>query len=162
MATIRIVSGSPFLENELSKEFEISNKEADIGIIVLKSSSANDSKIILRDSFQESYDAVLSMLEAGIDRILTVGGFSTIQGERWKSLGQRWEPENGYSINSVEGLSHLIFEVILRSKSKESRIYSAKLEKEPTSQWLAKNIRMILTNEDSNFREHQGIVHIVE
>ena len=162
MATIRIVSGSPFLENELSKEFEISNKEADIGIIVLKSSSADDSKIILRDSFQESYDAVLSMLEAGIERILTVGGFSTIQGERWKSLGERWEPENGYSINSIEGLSHLIFEVILRSKSKESRIYSAKLEKEPTSQWLAKNIRMILTNEDSNFREHQGIVHIVE
>lgn len=162
MATIRIVSGSSFLENELSKEFEISNKEADIGIIVLKSSTANDSKIILGESFQESYDAVLSMLEAGIERILTVGGFSTIQGERWKSLGERWEPVNGYSINSVEGLSHLILEVILRSKSKESRIYSAKLEKEPTSQWLAQKIRMILANEDSNFREHQGITHIVD
>lgn len=162
MATIRIVSGSPFLENELSKEFEISNEEADIGILVLKSSSANDSKIILRESFQESYDAILSMLEAGVERILTVGDFSTIQGERWKSLGQIWEPENGYSINSVQGLSHLIFEVILRSKSKESRMYSAKLEKEPTSQWLAKHIRMILANEDSNFREHQGIVHILD
>ena len=162
MATVRIVSGSPFLENELSKEFEISNKEADIGVIVLKSSSANDSKIILRESFEESYDAVLSMLEAGIERILAVGGFSTIQGERWKSLGRRWEPENGNSINSVEGLSHLILEVILRSKSNESRMYSAKLEKEPTSKWLAQKIRMILANEDSNFREHQGITHIID
>ena len=162
MATIRIVSGSPFLENELSKEFEISNKEADIGIIVLQSSSANDSKIILRESFEESYDAILSMLKAGVGKILTIGDYSTIQGERWKSLGQTWVPENGYSINSVEGLSHLILEVILRSKSKESRIYSAKLGKEPTSQWLANNIRMILANEDSNFHEHQGILHIVD
>ena len=162
MATIRIVSGSPFLENELSKEFEISDKEADIGILVLKSSSANDSKIILRESFQESYEAIISMLEAGVERILTVGDFSTIQGERWKNLGHKWEPENGYSINSVPGLSHLILEVILRSKSNESRIYSAKLEKEPTSQWLAQKIRMILANEDSNFCEHQGITHIVD
>ena len=162
MATIRIVSGSPFLENELSKEFEISNQEADIGIIFLKSSNANDSKIILQESFQESYDAIFSMLEAGVERILTIGGFSTIQGERWKNLGHRWEPEYGYSVNNIQGLSHLILEVILKSKSKESRIYSAKLEKEPTSQWLAKHIRMILTNEDSNFREHQGITHIVD
>ena len=162
MATIRIVSGSPCLENELSKEFEISNKEADIGIIVLKSSSANDSKIILQESFQESYEAILSMFEAGVERILTVGDFSTIQGERWKSVGKRWEPENGYSINSVQGLSHLILEVILKAKSNGERIYSAKLEKEPTSQWLAKHIRMILANEDSNFLEHQGIVHIVD
>jgi len=162
MATIRIVSGSPFLENELSKDFEISNQEADIGIIFLKSSNAIDSKIVLQESFQESYDAILSLIEAGVERILTIGDFSTIQGERWKSLGQRWEPLNGYSINSIQGLSHLILEVILKSKSDKSRIYSAKLEKEPNSHWLAKNIRMILANEDSNFLEHQGIVHIVD
>lgn len=160
MATIRIVSDSPILENELSRQFTISEVNADIGIIVLKTADSVDARLALTQAFEESHNAILSMIDDGIDTILTVGDLSTIQGNRWKNKNEAWKPSYGYSLDSVQGLSHLILEVIMKSKSSKVRIFSAKLVQSPDSEWLSKNIKLILANNTSNFIEHQGISHI--
>ena len=81
--------------------------------------------------------------------------------KRWLQNSDTWFPAMGASLNCVAGMSHLIIEVMAKSRSSKTAFYSVKTDDEIMPEKLSKIVSSILSNDSSDQIEHQGITHIM-
>jgi len=161
MPKLWLENSSPEFETAAREYFELGQKDADVGVIFLVKSLAIDIKNRMQESYEVNIEKIEMMLANDVKRILTVGDTSTINGKRWLQQSDTWSPLLGASLNCVEGMSHLIIEVIAKSRSSKTAFYSVKTDDAITPQKLSKIVSSILSN-DSNYQiHHQGITHIM-
>jgi len=161
MPKLWLENSSPEFETAALEYFGLGKKEADIGVIFLTKSSAIDIKSRMRESYEINIEKIEMMMANDVKRILIIGDRSTINGKRWLQKSNTWSPLMGASLNCVEGMSHLIIEVIAKSRSSNAEFYSIKTDDEITPENLIKIISSILSSDLSNQIEHQGITHIM-
>ena len=112
MPKLWLENSSPEFETAAREYFELGQKDADVGVIFLTKSSAIDIKNRMQESYEVNIEKIEMMLANDVKRILTVGDTSTINGKRWLQQSDTWSPLLGASLNCVEGMSHLIIEVL--------------------------------------------------
>ena len=161
MPKLWLENSSPEFENAASEYFELGKKDADLGVIFLTKSSAIDTKSRMRESYEINIEKFEMMLANDVKRILTIGDTSTINGKRWLQQSDTWSPLLGASLNCVAGMSHLIIEVVAKSRSSDTELYSIKTDDEITPEKLNNIVSSILSNDSSNQIHHQGITHIM-
>lgn len=161
MPKLWLENSSPKFETAASEYFDLGKNEADLGVIFLTKSSAIDIKTRMQESYEVNIEKIEMMLANDVTRILTIGDRSTINGKRWLQNSDTWSPAMGASLNCIAGMSHLIIEVIAKSRSSKTAFYSIKIDYEITPEKLSKIVSSILSNDSSNQFEHQGIIHIM-
>ena len=161
MPKLWLENSSPEFENAATEYFDLGKNDADIGVIFLAKSLAIDITNRMQESFEVNIEKIEMMLANDVKRILTIGDKSTINGKRWLEKSNTWSPAMGASLNSIAGMSHLIIEVIAKSRSSKTAFYSVKTDDEITLEKLSKIVSSILSNDSSNQIHHQGITHIM-
>lgn len=161
MPKLWLENSSSKFETAASEYFELGKRDADLGVIFLTKSSAIDTKSRMRESYEINIEKFEMMLANDVKRILTIGDTSTINGKRWLEKSNTWSPALGASLNCIAGMSHLIIEVIAKSRSSKTAFYSVKTDDEITPEKLNNIVSSILSNDSSNQIHHQGITHIM-
>ena len=161
MPKLWLENSSSKFETAASEYFELGKRDADLGVIFLTKSSAIDTKSRMRESYVINIEKFEMMLANDVKRILTIGDTSTINGKRWLEKSNTWSPALGASLNCIAGMSHLIIEVIAKSRSSKTAFYSVKTDDEITPEKLNNIVSSILSNDSSNQIHHQGITHIM-
>jgi len=161
MPKLWLENSSPEFETAALEYFDLDKNNPDIGVIFLTTSSAFDIKNRMKESYESNMDKIEMMLANDVNRILTIGDKSTINGKRWLKKSDTWSPIMGASLNCVAGMSHLIIEVIAKSRSSKTAFYSIKTNDEINPEKLSKIVSSILSNDLSNHINHQGITHIM-
>ena len=161
MPKLWLENSSPEFETAALEYFDLGKKEADLGVIFLTKSSAIDIKNRMRESYEINIEKIEMMMANDVKRILTIGDRSTINGKRWLQNSDTWSPAMGASLNCITGMSHLIIEVITKSKSSKTAFYSIKTNDEIMPEKLSKIVSSILSDDSSDQIEHQGITHIM-
>jgi len=161
MSKLWLENSSPEFETAALEYFDLDKNNAEIGVIFLTKSDVFDLKERMQESYESNMEKIDIMIANDVNRILTIGDRSTINGERWTKKSDTWIPSLGASVNCVEGMSYLIIEVIAKSRSSKAEFYSIKTDDEITPEKLSKIVSSILSNDSSNQIEHQGITHIM-
>jgi len=161
MPKLWLENSSPEFETAALEYFDLDKNNPDIGVIFLTTSSAFDIKNRMQESYEVNIEKIEMMLANDVNRILTIGDKSTINGKRWLKKSDTWSPIMGASLNCVAGMSHLIIEVIAKSRSSKTAFYSIKTNDEINPEKLSKIVSSILSNDLSNHINHQGITHIM-
>ena len=161
MPKLWLENTSPKFETTAKEYFQLGKKDADVGVIFLSKSSAIDIKNRMRESYEINIEKIEMMLANDVKRILIIGDKSTINGKRWLQNSDTWSPAMGASLNCIAGMSHLIIEVIAKSKSSKTAFYSIKTDDEIMPEKLSKIVASVLSNDSSDQIEHQGITHIM-
>ena len=161
MPKLWLENSSSKFETAASEYFELGKRDADLGVIFLTKSSAIDTKSRMREAYEINIEKFEMMLANDVKRILTIGDTSTINGKRWLEKSNTWSPALGASLNCIAGMSHLIIEVIAKSRSSKTAFYSVKTDDEITTEKLNNIVSSILSNDSSNQIHHQGITHIM-
>lgn len=161
MPKLWLENSSPEFESEASEYFDLGKNDVDVGVIFLAKSLAIDIKNRMQESYEINIEKIEMMLSNDVKRILTIGDKSTINGKRWLHNSDTWSPAMGASLNCIAGMSHLIIEVIAKSRSSKTAFFSIKTDDEITPANLSKIVSSILSNDSSDQIEHQGITHIM-
>ena len=161
MPKLWLENSSPEFETATSEYFDLGKNDVDVGVIFLSKSLAIDIKNRMQESYEINIEKIEMMLANDVKRILTIADRSTINGKRWLQNSDTWFPAMGASLNCVAGMSHLIIEVMAKSRSSKTAFYSVKTDDEITPEKLSKIVSSILSNDSSDQIEHQGITHIM-
>ena len=161
MSKLWLENSSPEFETAALEYFDLDKNNPDIGVIFLTTSSAFEIKNRMKESYENNMDKIEMMLANDVKRILTIGDKSTINGKRWLKKSNTWSPAMGASLNCIAGMSHLIIEVIAKSRSSKTAFYSVKTNDSITPEKLSWIVTSILSNDSSNQIEHQGITHVM-
>ena len=161
MPKLWLENSSPEFETATSEYFDLGKNDVDVGVIFLSKSLAIDIKNRMQESYEINIEKIEMMLANDVKRILTIADRATINGKRWLQNSDTWFPAMGASLNCVAGMSHLIIEVMAKSRSSKTAFYSVKTDDEITPEKLSKIVSSILSNDSSDQIEHQGITHIM-
>ena len=161
MPKLWLENSSPEFETAALEYFDLGKNDVDVGVIFLSKSLAIDIKNRMQESYEINIEKIEMMLANDVKRILTIADRSTINGKRWLQNSDTWFPAMGASLNCVAGMSHLIIEVMAKSRSSKTAFYSVKTDDEITPEKLSKIVSSILSNDSSDQIEHQGITHIM-
>ena len=161
MPKLWLENSSPEFVTAALEYFDLGENEADLGVIFLTKSSAIDIKNRMRESYEINIEKIEMMMANDVKRILIIGDTSTINGKRWSQNSDTWSPAMGASLNCIAGMSHLIIEVIAKSRSSNADFYSVKTDDEIMPEKLSKIVSLILSNDSSDQIHHQGITHIM-
>ncbi len=161
MSKLWLENSSPEFETAALEYFDLDKNNAEIGVIFLTKSDVFDLKERMQESYESNMEKIDIMIANDVNRILTIGDRSTIKGKRWLQKSNTWIPSLGASLNCITGMSHLLIEVITKSRSSKAEFYSIKTDDEITPEKLSKIVSSILSNDSSNQIEHQGITHIM-
>ena len=130
-------------------------------MIFLVKSLAIDIKNRMQESYEINIEKFEMMLANDVKRILTIGDTSTINGKRWLQQSDTWSPLLGASLNCVAGMSHLIIEVVAKSRSSDTAFYSIKTDDDITPEKLTILFHRFYQMTQTNQIHHQGITHIM-
>ncbi len=86
----------------------------DAAVIFVEGKGGNDLST-LNDSVERMHEALASIKNSSVKRLMVVTGFSSLTGRRWKQHQATWQSNLGVSLESVDGMGSLIAEILAKS-----------------------------------------------